>query len=96
MDPIRTIDAAFLLIVTVHTIVMLNRDEGRTWEHMFGRTCVAAIGFFTFAAALDRLAAISPLTIDSWVRIGLDAALAAFITARVWAPRLTPSLEYHE
>ncbi len=95
MDPIRNLDAALLLIVTIHTIIMLNRDEAFAWKHFIGRSLLAGMGFFAMAAAMDRLANLSPASLDSWTRLGFDAAVAAFITVRVWWPAATPSLEIY-
>jgi hypothetical protein len=95
MATMQTIDAVFLLIVTAHAVIMINRDESHPWTHFVGRVCLSAVGFFAFSVAIERLSTPPPEMLDFWTRLGLDASIAVFIVFRVWFPWTTPNLIYN-
>lgn len=92
MMTIQALDAAFLLVVVAHMVIMLNRRETPTWEHTFGRVCLVAIGVLAAKLALTALSQPTPHNLEFWTRFGFDAALATFIVLRVWWPRATTNL----
>ena len=90
----QQLDAIFLLIVTLHAIIFLERDA--RWpvtSHLLGRLVLAGLGMLAFCMAMDRLSEPTAPDMDFWVHLGLHAFTAAFLAVLAWRPKAAAGMD---